>query len=416
MNIHEYQGKQIFRRYDVPVLDGEACTSPSEVVAAAKALDSDVVVVKSQIHAGGRGKGVVFADEKCEKHVVDGGVALAKSPQEAGEIADRYLGNHLRTAQTGKTGRRINTVYVEQGCAIARELYCSVLLDRPVARPLMMVSSEGGVDIEEVAAKTPEKIHRTHVDPARGLHPYQARRLAFALGLAGRQVSSFVKAATALVRCFLDTDAEMVEVNPLVITEDDKVVALDSKMGFDDNALYRHQDIAAMRDPHEEDPAELEAKRNDMAFVKLDGNIGCMVNGAGLAMATMDAIAIYGEEQGAFPANFLDVGGGATAEKVCIAFKIILKDENVEAILVNIFGGIMKCDTIAEGVLAAVEEVGLERPLVVRLEGTNVEKGKRLIAESGLGVIAAEDLKDGCEKAAKAAVEFRGSRAAGKAE
>ena len=410
MKIHEYQGKQLFKAHGVPVLRGIACTTADQAEAAAITLGSPVVVVKSQIHAGGRGKGTVFADEAMTTKIMDGGVKVVKSPAEAKEVAGKLLGNYLKTIQTGDGCKQVRTLYVEDGCRIAKELYFSILLDRAASLPVAIISSEGGMDIEEVAAHTPEKIRRFHFDPHQGIVDAQARRAGFELGLTAVQVAAFVKTTKALADCFLKTDADMLEVNPLVVTADDQVVALDSKMSFDDNALFRHPDILAMIDPNEEDPAELEAKKHDMAFVKLSGNIGCLVNGAGLAMATVDAIALYGSEYGAFPANFLDVGGGATAEKVTTAFKLILKDPSVEAILVNIFGGIMKCDTIANGVLTAVKEVGLDRPLVVRLEGTNVELGKRLIAESGLAVIAADDLRDGCAKAAKAAADFRASR------
>jgi succinyl-CoA synthetase beta subunit len=407
MKIHEYQGKQLFRHYGVPVLRGIACTTAEQAGAAARELGSPVVVVKSQIHAGGRGKGTVFADEAMTTKVMDGGVKVVKSPEAAQEMAGKLLGNYLKTIQTGDGCKQIKTLYIEDGCQIAKELYFSILMDRAASAPVLIVSSEGGMDIEEVAHRSPEKILKTHFDPHAGLGAWQARRFGFEIGLTPAQVGSFVKTAQALARCFLETDADMLEVNPLVVTAKDEVIALDSKMSFDDNALFRHPEIQAMLDPNEEDPAELEAKSHDMAFVKLGGNIGCMVNGAGLAMATMDAIAQYGADRGAFPANFLDVGGGATAEKVTTAFKIILKDASVEAILVNIFGGIMKCDTIANGVLTAVKEVGLDRPLVVRLEGTNVKQGKQLIADSGLTVIAADDLKDGCIKAAKAAADYR---------
>jgi succinyl-CoA synthetase beta subunit len=338
---------------------------------------------------------------------MDGGVKVVKGAAAAKEAAAKLLGNYLKTIQTGDGCKQVKTLYVEDGCQIAKELYFSILLDRAAAAPVLIVSSEGGMDIEEVAHSHPEKILKAHFDPHFGLGAWQARRFGFEIGLTPAQIPAFVKTAQALAKCFLETDADMLEVNPLVVTAKDEVIALDSKMSFDDNALFRHPDIAAMLDPNEEDAAELEAKSHDMAFVKLGGNIGCMVNGAGLAMATMDAIAQYGADQGAFPANFLDVGGGATAEKVTTAFKIILKDPSVEAILVNIFGGIMKCDTIATGVLTAVKEVGLDRPLVVRLEGTNVQQGKKLLAESGLAVIAADDLKDGCIKAAKAANDYR---------
>jgi succinyl-CoA synthetase beta subunit len=410
MKIHEYQGKQLFRTYGVPVLRGIPVHSPEAAEAAAKELGSPVVVVKSQIHAGGRGKGTVFADAAMKTKVMDGGVKVVKSPADAKAMAAKLLGNYLHTIQTGDEPKQVQVLYVEDGCQIAKELYCSILLDRATGTPVVIVSSEGGMDIEEVAHKTPDKIRRFHFDPNVGLGAYQARRAGFELGLTPVQVGHFVKTLQALANCFLKTDADMLEVNPLVITATDECVALDSKMSFDDNAMFRHPEIMAMLDPNEEDASELEAKKHDMSFVKLNGNIGCMVNGAGLAMATMDAIATYGAKEGAFPANFLDVGGGATAEKVTTAFKIILSDDAVEAILVNIFGGIMKCDTIATGVLQAVKDVGLDRPLVVRLEGTNVEQGKKLIAESGLKVIAADDLKDGCEKAAKAALEYRASK------
>ena len=410
MKIHEYQGKQLFSAHGVPVLRGYACTTVAQVEEAARKLGSPVVVVKSQIHAGGRGKGTVFADEAMTKKVMDGGVKVVKSPEQAKEMAGKLLGNYLKTIQTGDGCKQVKTLYVEDGCQIAKELYFSILMDRAAASPVLIVSSEGGMDIEEVAHSHPEKILKTHFDAHAGLGAWQARRFGFEIGLTPAQIGNFVKTAQALAKCFLETDADMLEVNPLVITVKDEVVALDSKMSFDDNAMFRHPEIQAMLDPNEEDPAELEAKAHDMAFVKLDGNIGCMVNGAGLAMATMDAIAQYGAKLGAFPANFLDVGGGATAEKVTTAFKIILKDQSVEAILVNIFGGIMKCDTIANGVLTAVKEVGLDRPLVVRLEGTNVKEGKKIIAESGLTVIAADDLKDGCIKAAQAAAAYRAKK------
>jgi succinyl-CoA synthetase beta subunit len=407
MKIHEYQGKQLFRTYGVPVLRGSAVTTAADAERAARELGSPVVVVKSQIHAGGRGKGTVYADAALTVKVLDGGVKVVRSPAEARAVAGKLLGNYLKTIQTGDSAKQVKTLYIEDGCRIAKELYVSILLDRTASLPVLIVSSEGGMDIEEVAAHTPDKILTTHFDPHQGVGAYQARRLGFAIGLSAAQVGNFVKAVQAMGRTFLETDADMLEVNPLVVTASDEVIALDCKMSIDDNALYRHPEIAAFLDPNEEDAAELEAKSHEMAFVKLNGNIGCMVNGAGLAMATMDAIALYGAGEGAFPANFLDVGGGATAEKVTTAFKIILKDPAVEAILVNIFGGIMKCDTIATGVLTAVREVGLDRPLVVRLEGTNVAQGKKLIADSGLPVIAADDLKDGCVKAAQAANDYR---------
>ena len=407
MKIHEYQGKQLFRTYGVPVLRGEAVTTAADAERVARELGSPVVVVKSQIHAGGRGKGTVYADAAATVKVLDGGVKVVRSPADARAIADKLLGNFLKTIQTGDSAKQVKTLYIEDGCQIAKELYVSILLDRTAAAPVLIVSSEGGMDIEEVAHRAPEKILQTHFDPQQGIGAYQARRLGYEIGLTPPQVANFVKAVQALGRTFLATDADMLEVNPLVVTAGDEVVALDCKMSFDDNALFRHPEIAAFLDANEEDAAELEAKSHDMAFVKLTGNIGCMVNGAGLAMATMDAIALYGASEGAFPANFLDVGGGATKERVTAAFKIILSDPNVEGILVNIFGGIMKCDTIATGVLTAVRDVGLDRPLVVRLEGTNVAQGKKLIADSGLPVIAADGLKDGCMKAAQAANAYR---------
>ena len=411
MNLHEYQGKALFAKYGVPVLKGIPCTTVPEVKTAAEEIGGPIVVVKSQIHAGGRGKGTVYDTQTRDNVVLEGGVKLAKSADEAADIAEKILGNWLATKQTGDDAKQVQTIYVESGCAIAKELYCSVLLDRAVSKPMLVVSAEGGMDIEEVAEKTPEAIFNMHFEAAEGVHPHQARTLGFGIGLSPKEIPAFTKTLQALAKAFIEEDCDMVEVNPLVVTEDQQVIALDAKVSIDDNALFRHKDVAEMRDPNEEDPAELEAKEHGMAFVKLNGNIGCLVNGAGLAMATMDAIATYGAEEGAFPANFLDVGGGATAEQVTHAFKLILKDDSVEAILVNIFGGIMKCDVIAEGVLTAVREVGLDRPLVVRLEGTNVEQGKKLIAESDLQVIAADDLRDGCSKAAKAAVEWRNAKA-----
>jgi succinyl-CoA synthetase beta subunit len=406
MKIHEFQAKSLLDRYHVPIQRGRACTTPGEARQVASEIGG-LVVVKSQIHAGGRGKGVLYADPELQTEVLRGGVKLADNPDATEALAQQMLGRYLQTVQTGANGKQVGYVYVVEACDIADELYLSILLDRALARPVLMVSSEGGVDIEQVAEQTPEKIHKLPFDPFQGLQAWQARRLALQLGLAPALINKFVCIAQDLVRCFLETDAELLEVNPLVVTEQEGFLALDAKMSFDDNALFRHADIQAMLDPTEEDPAELEATEHGMAFVKLDGNIGCLVNGAGLAMATMDAIAVYGAGHQASPANFLDVGGGASAEKVCAAFKLILRDANVHAILVNIFGGIMKCDVIAEGVLTAVREVGLDRPLVVRLEGTNVETGKRLIAESGLDVIAAEDLRDGCEKAAAAAAQYK---------
>jgi len=387
MNIHEHQAKQILARYGVAVPEGGVAFSVDEAVQAAEALPGPVWVVKAQIHAGGRGKG--------------GGVKLAKSLDEVRSLADEILGMTLVTHQTGPAGKEVKRLYIEDGCDIARELYLSAIMDRGSSRIAIMASTEGGMDIEEVAAKTPEKIHTVSIDPVTGLQSFHARQLAFALGLEGKQVGSAVRLITALYQAFVDTDASLVEINPLVVTGAGEVIALDAKMNFDDNALYRHADIAEMRDPTEEDPAELEADKWDLNYIKLDGNIGCMVNGAGLAMATMDIIKLRGGE----PANFLDVGGGATKDRVTQAFKIILSDDSVEGILVNIFGGIMRCDVIAEGVIAAARELELTKPLVVRLEGTNVELGKKIMAESGLKIIAADDLGDAAVKVVAAVKE-----------
>jgi len=385
MKIHEYQGKEIFKRYGVPIPRGILARTPEEAEAAAKELGTKVVVVKAQIHAGGRGKG--------------GGVKLAKSPAEARELASKILGMMLKTHQTGPEGQKVRKLYIEEGLDIARELYLGVTLDRVTSRVTFMASSEGGVEIEEVAAKHPEKILREAVDPAVGFLDFQGRKLAYGLGLSGDTVTKFVSFCRGLYKAYVDTDASLAEINPLVILKDGGVVALDSKMNFDENALYRHKDIATYRDVDEEDPTEAQAKEHDLAYISLDGNIGCMVNGAGLAMATMDTIKLVG---GA-PANFLDVGGGASKEKVTAAFKLILKAPEVKAVLVNIFGGIMKCDVIAEGVIAAAREVQLKVPLVVRLEGTNVEKGKEILKGSGLAIIPADNLRQAAEKAVQAA-------------
>ncbi|ODU60484.1 MAG: succinate--CoA ligase subunit beta, partial [Acetobacteraceae bacterium SCN 69-10] len=375
MNIHEYQGKELLKKYGVAVLDGYVAWTPEEAEAAAAKLPGPVYVVKSQIHAGGRGAGR-FADDPNGK----GGVRLAKSAAEVKAAAEAMIGHTLITKQTGPAGRRVNRIYVEAGCDIARELYLSLLIDRATSRVTIMASTEGGMEIEEVAEHHPEKIVRVTVDPAAGIWPYHGRRLAAALGLTGKQVGVFGKFVTAMYTAFTALDCAIVEINPLVVTKAGDVVALDAKVSFDDNALYRHPDIEKLRDEAEEDPKELEAAKYALNYVALDGTIGCMVNGAGLAMATMDIIKLYG----ASPANFLDVGGGATKERVTAAFKIILSDPNVEGILVNIFGGIMRCDVIAEGVVAAAREVSLNVPLVVRLEGTNVELGKEIMAKSGL--------------------------------
>ena len=393
MNIHEYQGKELLKAYGVAVLDGYVAWTPDEAEAAAAKLPGPVFVVKSQIHAGGRGAGH-FANDPTGK----GGVRLAKSPAEVRAAADAMLGHTLVTKQTGDAGRRVGRVYVEAGCDIKRELYLSLLVDRDTARVTIMASTEGGMEIEEVAHSHPEKIIRIGVDPATGIWPFHANKLAYALGLEGKQIAAFRKFVMAMYKAFLDLDCAIVEINPLVVTGAGDIVALDAKVSFDDNALYRHPDIEKLRDEAEEDPKELEAAKHALNYVALDGVIGCMVNGAGLAMATMDIIKLYGSS----PANFLDVGGGATKERVTAAFKIILSDPNVEGILVNIFGGIMRCDVIAEGVVAAAREVSLSVPLVVRLEGTNVDLGKEIMAKSGLPIISADNLADAAEKVVKA--------------
>jgi succinyl-CoA synthetase beta subunit len=385
VKIHEYQAKEILRKFGVAVPRGYLAVTPLEAEGAARQLGGGICAVKAQIHAGGRGKG--------------GGVKLARSPDEARAHAEAMLGMMLKTPQTGPDGQEVRKVYVEEGCRIARELYLGMTLDREVGRLAVMASTEGGVDIEEVAKKSPEKILREWISPLTGLMPFQARRLAFGLGLTGESVNAFVKFAAGLANAYVATDASLAEINPLVITVEGQVLALDAKMNFDDNALYRHPDIAAMRDPDEEDPKETQAKEYDLAYIALDGDIGCMVNGAGLAMATMDVIKLSGGR----PANFLDVGGGADEAKVTAAFKIILSDPKVRAVLVNIFGGIMKCDVIANGVVAAAKQVGLSIPLVVRLEGTNVELGKQILAQSTLKIIAADDLGDAARKAVAAA-------------
>ncbi len=387
MNIHEYQAKGLLAKFGVGVLSGQVAYTPDEAVEAAKKLGGQVWVVKAQIHAGGRGKG--------------GGVKVAKSLDEVRENARRMIGMTLVTHQTGPKGKLVKRIYVESGCDIRRELYLGMLVDRATSRITIMASTEGGVEIEKVAAEHPEKIIKVAVDPATGIQPFHARKIAFGLGLEGNQVSSCTKFITAMYKAFVELDCSIVEINPLVVTGAGDVIALDAKMNFDDNALYRHKDVEEMRDEDEEDPAELEAGKHNLNYIKLDGNIGCMVNGAGLAMATMDIIKLYG----GLPANFLDVGGGATKERVTTAFKIILSDANVEGILVNIFGGIMRCDVIAEGVVAAAKEVSLHVPLVVRLEGTNVELGKKILAQSGLPILSADNLADAAEKIVKAVKE-----------
>lgn len=383
MNIHEYQAKQLLREYGVETPKGIPAFSVEEAVKAAEELGGPIWVVKAQIHAGGRGKA--------------GGVKVVKSIDEVKAEAERLLGSTLVTHQTGPEGKEVQRLYIEDGCDIDRELYLSVLIDRASSRITFVASTEGGMDIEEVAEKTPEKILKVTVDPATSLSGFHTRKIAFALGLKGDQVKSAIKFIAGIYKCFKDTDASMVEINPLVVTKSGEVIALDAKMNFDSNALYRQSKIADMRDETEEDPLDLEASKAGLNYIKLDGNIACMVNGAGLAMSTMDIIKLYGGE----PANFLDVGGGATKEMVIDAFKIINKDPHVKAILINIFGGIMRCDIIAEGVVAAVKEVGLEVPLVVRLEGTKVEEGKKIMAESGLQITPADNL----DQAAKRAVE-----------
>jgi len=384
MNIHEYQAKEILRKNGVAVLDGRVATTPDEAEAAAQELGGGLCVVKAQIHAGGRGKA--------------GGVKLAKTPQEARAHATALLGSTLVTHQTGPEGKEVQKIFVEQGCDIAQEFYLGMVIDRATARVTVMASSEGGVEIEEVAERSPEKILRATIDPAVGFGDFQGRQLAYGLGLPKDSVNRAVAFMRGLYRAFSESDASMAEINPLVLTKSGDLVALDAKMGFDDNALFRHADIREMRDVTEENEKEVAASKFDLNYIALDGNIGCMVNGAGLAMATMDIIKHYGAE----PANFLDVGGGATTEKVTEAFKIILSDENVKGVLVNIFGGIMRCDVVANGVVEAAKQVNLSVPLVVRLEGTNVELGKTILAESGLDIIPADDLADGAEKIVEA--------------
>lgn len=380
MNVHEYQGKAILKQYGVTVPNGKVAFTAEEAVEAAQELGSDVVVVKAQIHAGGRGKA--------------GGVKIAKSLDEVRTYASELLGKVLVTHQTGPEGKEVKRLLIEQGCDIKKEYYIGLVVDRANGRVVMMASEEGGMEIEEVAAKTPEKIFTEVIDPALGLVPFQARKLAYAINIPKELVNKAVKFMTGLYQAFVDKDCSMAEINPLVVTGDGNVMALDAKLNFDSNALFRHADVLELRDLDEEDAKEIEASKYDLSYIALDGNIGCMVNGAGLAMATMDIIKYYGGE----PANFLDVGGGATTEKVTEAFKIILSDENVKGIFVNIFGGIMKCDVIANGVVEAAKQVGLDRPLVVRLEGTNVDLGKQILNESGLNIVAAESMADGAEK------------------
>ncbi len=385
MNIHEYQGKQLFRKFGVATPRGIPALNVDEAVAAAKSLGGPVWVVKAQIHAGGRGKG--------------GGVKLARSVEEVRELAKSMLGMTLVTHQTGPQGRLVRRLLIEEGADIRKELYAALVVDRGLQRVVLMASSEGGMDIEEVAAKTPEKIHKAAIDPMAGLKDSEAADIARRIGVPGELVPKARDLLKALYKCFDECDCSLVEVNPLIVTGDGRVVALDAKLNFDDNALFRHPDIAAMRDLDEEDPAEVEASKYDLNYIQLEGDIGCLVNGAGLAMATMDAIKLFGGN----PANFLDVGGGATTEKVTEAFKIMLRNPKLAAILVNIFGGIMKCDVIAAGVVAAAKQVGLKVPLVVRLEGTNVDLGKKILADSGLPIISAADMGDAAKKVVAAA-------------
>jgi len=399
MNIHEYQAKAVLKEFGVPVSNGRAIMQASEAEAAAKALGGPLWVVKSQIHAGGRGKGKFKEAAAGEK----GGVRLAKSIDEVKQFASQMLGNTLVTIQTGPHGKQVNRLYIEDGSDIAKEFYLSMLVDRATSRIAFVVSTEGGMDIEEVAHNSPEKIVTFSVDPATGIMPHHGRAVAKALKLTGDLAKEAGVLVEQLFAAFVAKDMAMLEINPLIVTTDHHLRCLDAKISFDSNALYRHAEIMALRDETEEDAKEIEASKYDLSYIALDGTIGCMVNGAGLAMATMDIIKLYGE----FPANFLDVGGGATKEKVTAAFKIITADPNVQGILVNIFGGIMKCDVIAEGVIAAVKEVGLTVPLVVRLEGTNVQLGKDIISKSGLNVIAADDLDDAAQKIVKAVREIR---------
>ena len=384
MKIHEYQGKEILRKYGVPTPRGLPAFSVEEAMAAAKQLAGAVWVVKAQIHAGGRGKG--------------GGVKVARSPEELRKLASSILGMQLKTPQTGPQGQKVRRLLIEEGADIRKELYVGMVVDRGTQKVALMASSEGGMDIEEVAEKTPQKIHRVAIDPVQGLSDADADEISIGIGIPDDALAQGRAVFKALYKCFIDTDASLVEINPLILTGRNQVVALDAKLNFDDNALFRHPDLVALRDIDEEDPAELEASKHDLNYVQLDGDIGCRVNGAGLAMATMDIIKFYGGS----PANFLDVGGGATTEKVTEAFKIMLRNPSLKAILINIFGGIMKCDVIAEGVVTAAREVSLQVPLVVRLEGTNVDLGKKILADSGLPIISASNMADAAEKVVKA--------------
>jgi succinyl-CoA synthetase beta subunit len=380
MKIHEYQAKAILARHGVPVPKGEVITSAGEAADAAKRLGGGTVVVKAQIHAGGRGKG--------------GGVKVVKGPDEAASVAATMIGMRLVTHQTGPSGQVVQRVLVEQGVKIKRELYLGLVLDRSAERPVLMVSPEGGVEIEKVAEETPERIFKEHIYPGIGLSAFQTRKLGFALGLEGTQIGQAAKFMSAVYDAFVATDASLVEINPLIVTEERNLLALDAKMNFDDNALYRHPDIKDLRDLSEEEPLEVEASKHSLNYIKLDGTIGCMVNGAGLAMATMDIIKLAGGE----PANFLDVGGGANAEQIKNAFRILMSDKNVKAVLINIFGGILRCDILAEGVIAAVKDLGVPVPIVIRMEGTNVEKGKQMLRESGLNFTTADTMSEAAER------------------
>jgi succinyl-CoA synthetase beta subunit len=396
MNIHEYQAKSLLARYGVAVPRGDVADTAQEAERVAKQLGGPVWVVKSQIHAGGRGAGR-FKDNPQGK----GGVRVVRSIDDVVKNVGEMVGHVLVTKQTGPAGRKVKRVYIEEGCDIERELYLGMLIDRATSRVTLMASTEGGMEIEEVAARHPEKILKVAIDPAIGLQGFHARKIAFGLGLGAKEIASATRLMLGMYKAFIELDASVIEVNPLVVTGAGEVLALDAKINLDDNALFRHKDLLAMRDESEEDPTEVEASKHDLNYIKLDGNIGCMVNGAGLAMATMDIIKLNGGE----PANFLDVGGGATRERVTAAFKLILSDKNVEGLLVNIFGGIMRCDVIAEGVVAAAREVSLNVPLVVRLAGTNVSLGEKILAESGLPILAAANLADAAEKVVKAVRE-----------
>jgi succinyl-CoA synthetase beta subunit len=380
MKIHEYQAKSVLAKYGVPVPRGEVVFNAADAAGVAERLGGGTVVVKAQIHAGGRGKG--------------GGVKVVKGAGEATAAAEKMIGMNLVTYQTGPSGQKVQRVLIEQGLTIVRELYLGIVLDRASERLVMMVSQEGGVEIEKVAHETPEKIHKAFVHPGLGLSGYQARQLAFALGLQGDQIKQAVKVMTALYDAFVATDASLLEINPLIVTEDGNLLAMDAKMNFDDNALFRHPEFKELRDPSEEDPLEVEASKYSLNYIKLDGTIGCMVNGAGLAMATMDIIKLAGGE----PANFLDVGGGANAEQIKNAFRILMADKAVKAVFINIFGGILRCDILAEGVIAAVKDLGVPVPIVIRMEGTNVEKGKQMLKESGLNFTTADTMRDGAER------------------